>query len=96
MAPPRQRPSAVGDPAVLDVNAPVGPRGQRLVMGHQHQRHAGLGAQREQQLDHRRRVGAVEVAGRLVRQQQLRPVGKAAGDRHALALAAGQRERQMR
>ena len=37
-------------------------------MRHQHQRHAGLGAQREQQLDDRRRIRAVEVAGRLVRQ----------------------------
>ena len=89
------RDAAVGNPAVPDMDPPIGPRGERLVMRHQHQCHAGLGAQRQQQLDDRRRIGAVEIAGRLVRQQQLRPVGEAAGDRHALALAAGQRKRQM-
>ena len=49
-----------------------------------------LRRQVEQALEHRARGGGVEVAGRLVGQQQARLVGQGAGDGDALLLAAGQ------
>ena len=64
-------------------------------MGDQHQRHAGIGAQRQEQPHDRGRVLRIEVSRRLVRQEQLWPVGEAARDRDALALTARQRERKM-
>ena len=42
----------------------------------------------EQAIDDRPSGLAVEIAGRLVRKQQLRPGGKSARDRDALLLAA--------
>ncbi len=59
------------------------------IVGDQHQRGA-VGGQLVQQLDHLGAGLGVEVAGRLVGEDDQRPLGQRAGDRHALALAAGQ------
>ena len=59
-------------------------------MGDHHQSRAGLGAAGEQQFDDRLAGGGVEIAGRLVREQQRRARGKRAGDGDALLLAARQ------
>ncbi len=64
-------------------------------MGDQHQRGAGLGAQAEQQVHHRIAGGLIEIAGRLIGQQQPGPRGEGAGERHALLLAAGELPGQM-
>ena len=60
------------------------------VVGRGDQREAELGLQRVDQVEHARAGVGVEVAGRLVAQQQRRALGERAGDRHALRLAARQ------
>ena len=57
-------------------------------MGDQHQRRPALGAQPRQELEHDRAGGAVEVAGRLVGEQQRRLGREGARQRDALLLAA--------
>src|SRR5450756_2212494 len=66
---------------------------QRDVVGRDDHRGAGLVEfdEQPQQAPAQRRI---DVAGRLVRQQQLRPRDHGAGDRGALLLAAGQDRRQ--
>jgi hypothetical protein len=63
---------------------------QRLVVGHQDQRGAGFGVHGEHQVDDLRAGGGVEVAGRLVGQQQLRPAWR----RRAPAPRAAARRRK--
>jgi len=50
----------------------------------------------EQEIEDRRRIDAVEIAGRLVGKDEGRVVDDAARDGDALALAAGKLVRQMR
>ena len=59
-------------------------------MGDQRQRHPALGVELHQQVEHLRRRGAVEAAGRLVRQQQVRLHDQRPAQRRALPLAARQ------
>ena len=61
----------------------------RGVRDHQ-ERRTGLGHERKELLHHLVRCRLVEVAGRLVREDQLWPRRERAGDRHALLLAARQ------
>ena len=69
---------------------PVHPRGEVRVMGGD-QRGQALAAHRRQQFLEDQAGGAdIEVAGRLVGQQDARRIGQGAGDRHALLLAAGE------
>jgi hypothetical protein len=70
-------------------------RGEVLVVGDQHERGAGLCAQAEQQVHHRIAGGLVQIAGRLVGEQQPRPWREGAGQCDALLFAAGQRPREM-
>jgi hypothetical protein len=58
-------------------------------VGYQNQRGAGLGVHGEHQVDDLRPGGGIEIAGRLVGQQKLRPRGEGARQRHALLFAAG-------
>jgi hypothetical protein len=57
-------------------------------MGHEQQRRAAFAVQLEQEVDHLAAGRRVQVAGRLVREQQLRPGHEGARDRDALLLAA--------
>ena len=65
------------------------------VVGHEQDRLAA-GVQPAQQLDDLLAARRVERAGRLVGEQQRRLVGERAGDREALALAAGEHARHRR
>ena len=75
-------------------------RSQRLasdaVMGDEQQRGASALLQREQEVHDLRAGGEVEIAGRLVGEDQRGPRPKRAGDRHALLLAAGELAGEMR
>ena len=64
-------------------------------MRNQQQRRAEPGMLVEQIIDDRLAGRAIEIAGRLVGQQQRRPGDKGAGDRDALLLAAGKLPRIM-
>ena len=66
----------------------VGHHGQ--VVADEQQRHAGVGHQRGQQVQHLALHRHVERRRRLVGDQQVRPAGQRDGDHHPLALAAGQ------
>ena len=66
----------------------VAARRERRIVGHQRQRRAALGGQREQQFDDRLARGLVEIAGGLVGDQQRRSRRQRAGQRDALLLAA--------
>ena len=69
---------------------PAAPVGEVGVVGDQHQRGAALLAQGEHQVHDRLAGGAVEVAGRLVGQQQAGCRGEGAGQGDPLLLAAGE------
>ena len=79
----------VGHAPVAQEHHPVGPRGQLRVVGHHHPGHAPL-ARGADQAHHRLRVDRVQRARRLVGQQQAPLPHHRPGDRHPLALAAGQ------
>ena len=66
---------------------------QAVLMRDQEQGGAAFGIQREQQIGDGRAIGAVEIAGGFVGEQDLRPRRQRAGQRHALLLAAGQLRR---
>ena len=66
----------------------VGDRRQLRIVRHQHQRRPARAVDVEQQLDDRLPGGAVEIAGRLVGEQDRRIVGERPRDRDALLLAA--------
>ena len=61
-----------------------------LVVGHEHHRAAGRRVDAAELGQHGVAQMRVEIGERLVQQQDARPRGKAAGQRHALALAARQ------
>ena len=69
-------------------SADVGHRGQLRIVRDEHDRRLAGAVDVEQQIDDRVPGRAVEVAGRLVGQQDRRVVGERARDRHALLLAA--------
>ena len=69
--------------------------GQRRIMGNQQQRRAEPCMLVEQVVDDRLAGRAVEIAGRLVGQQQRRAGDKGARDRDTLLLAAGKLPRIM-
>lgn len=59
-------------------------------MRHQHQRGAEFGIERGHQLDHRGTVGGVEIAGRLIGEEDLRSGGEGTRHCHPLLLATGE------
>ena len=77
------------DPAVPDPDDPAGPRGDLGLVGDQHDR-AALPVQLVEQAEHVGGRGRVQVAGRLVGQDQRRVADQGPGHRHPLLLAAGQ------
>ena len=64
-------------------------------MRYQNHSEPALAVQVAQQFEHALAVGGVEVAGRLVGQQDLGPAGQGTGDGRPLHLAAGELGRQM-
>ena len=81
------------DQAVLDADGTLGVAGHTGVVRDQHDGDAVLGGQRLEQFEHFAAGARVEVAGRLVGEEQRRAVDEAASDGHALLLAAGQLRR---
>src|SRR5690606_20219883 len=80
----RQR---VGDDrAVREANRAPRTAGEVRVVGHEHERRAALAIQLLEQLDDRVAGAGVQVAGRLVREQDLRLVDERASERDALLL----------
>ena len=65
-------------------------RGQRQIVRHQHEGGARLAVQGLHQLDHARAGLLVQVPGRLVREQDARPIREGARERHPLLLPAGE------
>ena len=81
--------------AVRQFDAPVGlPRDVRIVRDHQNGV-AGL-VQLTEQIDHDLFVGFVQIAGRLVGQNQFRLIDQRARDSHTLLFASGKLRWQMR
>ena len=76
--------------AVDHADDAVGGAADREVVGDDQQRQAALDVEPAQQRGDLLGVGAVEVAGRLVGPHDRGVVDERAGDRHALALAAGE------
>jgi hypothetical protein len=74
----------------MQTQHPVATGGEVHVVRDQHQGRAGFAVQLEQQAAYRFGRVVVQVAGRLVGQQQPGPVHQRAGNRHALLLAAGE------
>jgi hypothetical protein len=75
-------------PAVHQRHHAVGAGGELRVVGDGDHRGVAVVDQLAQDGAHVLAAGAVEVAGRLVGQDQQRPVGQRTGDGHALALPA--------
>ena len=86
----------VDDLAVDHADDAVGRAADADVVGDDQERQAALAVQPAHQLDDLLGVLAVEVAGRLVGPDDRRVVDERAGDRHALALAAGELVGQVR
>ena len=83
------------DPAEIHDRDPIRiRRDRREVVGDHHHRDAALAGQHPEQVEDVRADAHVEHADRLVGDQQVRLQGQAGGDHDALALAAGQLERE--
>src|SRR5579872_5663623 len=83
-------PHDLGQHPVADRDRPARVRRHRGVVGDHHDGEPGR-VELVEQVHERGRVPRVQVPGRLVAQQQARPVDQGPGDRHPLALPAGQR-----
>jgi hypothetical protein len=84
-----RRPCLVYQAAVLQERDAIGTRGKLRVVGHHHAGHP-LAADGDQQQHDGLGVHRVQCAGRLVAEQELAVAHHRAGDRGALAFAAGQ------
>ena len=85
--------AALDDAAVAQRDDLVGQRRELGVVRDEHERPAAVAVDRHEQLDDLAAGGAVEIARRLVGQQDRRIVGERARDRDALLLAARQLRR---
>src|SRR5262252_6552883 len=81
------------DPARAQSHHTVATRGERVIVRHQHQRGAALLVASEQELDDLAAGRLVEIAGRLVGDEDGRVGRQRAGERHPLLLAAGELRR---
>ena len=81
------------DTAVAERDDAVGMRGQRGIVRHEHERAAERPVERDEQLDDLLARGGVQVAGRLVGQEQARLAADGARDGHALLLASRELDR---
>ena len=78
------------DVAVAELQDAVGDRRERLVVGDEHDRRPCFPVDLAQHFEHELAGAEVEVAGRLVAEDQLRRLGKRASHGDALLLAAGE------
>src|SRR5262249_20834840 len=92
---PRSSWRRLDHPAVAQADHPVGEPGQLGVMRHQDKRRPEVLAQPEHQVQDHLSVLAVEVAGRLVGEQERWLWRERAGERHPLLLAARELRRVM-
>src|SRR6266508_5922696 len=90
----RLRLSPIGDAAVEERELLADVAADIALVGH-HNDGAPLSVQSGEQLQDRRAGRRIEIAGRLVGQQERRIVGQRAGNRGALLLAARQSSRQL-
>ncbi len=81
--------------AVLQAQDALAAARQLEVVGHEDQGRAALAVEPEDELDHRVRGVAVQVAGRLVAEEDLRAVDEGAGQGDPLLLAARELDRIM-
>ena len=88
-------PPALSQHPVVQEELPAGLGGMGGVVRHQHQGRLRLGAEAEQQLDHAVARLFVEVARRLVGEEEAGPVDQGAGDGGPLAFAARQLGREV-
>ena len=84
------RDGSVDDPSVLHADGAGGQCGDGQIVRHEDQGHAQLPVQAEEKFHDLAGIFAVEVAGGLIREQDGRAVGEAAGDGDALSFAAGE------
>src|SRR5579883_2820113 len=84
------------DAAGAQADGPVAARGEIRVMRDKDERRAALGAQLEEKVDDRLAGRLVEIAGRLVGDENRRPRRQGSGERDALLLAARKLRRIMR
>ncbi len=82
-------------PAVEEAHDAAGLPGLRLVVGHHHDGAALLSVEAVEQLHDLDAHLGIQVAGRLVGEEDLRVARDGAGDGHALALAAGELRREV-
>ena len=80
----------VADPAVADHENPIGVRGGLRVVGHEDDRLVALDARPPERLEDLGAGRVVEVAGRLVGEEERRARHERAGDRDPLLLAGRQ------
>ena len=83
------------EPACIQFHPPLQRRRQRFAVRHDDQNRVPLGLQFQQQFGDRPGRRAIEIAGRLVGQQQRRLADQRPGDRHPLPFAAGKLGRPM-
>ena len=81
-------PTTPNDDAVFELHRALVARGDVRVVRCEDQCKRELGLKRIEQIEHPLRRVRIEMARRLVRQQQIRPLSKRARDRHPLRLSA--------
>ena len=84
----------LADATVADVDDPVGDLGRRRVVADEKRRRSVLRDELGEEREHLARRLLVEVAGRLVRDEELRPVRERGAERDPLLLAARELARQ--
>src|SRR5205807_3138415 len=87
---------ALEQAALVEVVDVLYPAQRAGIMGHEHDRLVELAVQLGQQGEHRIGALRVEIAGRLVGDDEIGIGDDGAGNRHALLLAARQSARQLR
>src|SRR5712692_1265982 len=81
------------DAAVAQGDDPGGERGQRRVVGHQHERAAEIAVEGDNEVDDLLARGGIQIAGGLVGQEEGRPPRHRAGHGHPLLLSPGKQQR---
>src|SRR5437870_8740828 len=77
------------DSPILQRDDSIGPRSQFRIVRDEHHRAAVVAIEADKQLDDLATGGGIEIAGRLVRQQDRWPIGEGSGKRHPLLFTAG-------
>ena len=83
------------DPAVAHLDPARGAGGDAHIVRHEHERHVPFAVQLLEQVEDHSGILAVEVAGRLIGEQDRWTIGQAACDGHALALPSREFRRKM-